>query len=71
MRDNSVSVAILAGGQSSRMGFNKAFVDIGGKALIERIIERVAGLGEELFIITNSPAEYAHLGLPTYTDAIP
>ena len=71
MRDDSVSVAILAGGQSSRMGFNKAFVDIGGKALIERIIERVAGLGEELLIITNSPAEYAHLGLPTYTDAIP
>ncbi len=68
---NSISVAILAGGQSSRMGTNKAFVRVGGQPIIERIIGRVRGLGEELTIVANTPGEYVHLGLPTYSDLIP
>lgn len=66
-----VSVAILAGGQSSRMGSNKAFAEIGGRPTIERIIERVHPLGSEVLLIANTPGEYLHLGLPIYTDLIP
>ncbi len=68
---DSISVAILAGGKSSRMGHDKAFAEVGGKTIIERIIERVDGLGGELVIVANRPQDYAHLGLPVHTDLIP
>ncbi len=67
----SISVAILAGGQSSRMGMNKAFAEVGGRPIVERIIERVSDLGEELFVVANDPEAYTHLGLPVFTDLIP
>ena len=66
------SLAIIAGGQSRRMGRDKAFVEFGGKALIERVIGRSADLGQaETILITNKPADYAHLGLPMYRDILP
>jgi molybdopterin-guanine dinucleotide biosynthesis protein A len=53
------------------MGTNKAFVKVGGKPIIERIIERVQGLGDETVIIANTPDRYRHLGLPIHGDLIP
>ena len=68
----SLTVAINAGGQSSRMGTDKAFVDLLGQPLIEHIIGRVAGLGQaETILITNRPDDYAHLGLPLVGDVMP
>jgi molybdopterin-guanine dinucleotide biosynthesis protein A len=67
---NTITVAILTGGQSSRMGTNKAFTRVGGVPIIERILQRIGDLGEETILITNTPAEYAHLGLPAYPDRI-
>ena len=68
----SFSLAIIAGGQSRRMGRDKAFVDLGGKALIQRVVERSADLGQsETILITNKPAQYAHLGLPMHRDILP
>ncbi|MCY4062141.1 MAG: molybdenum cofactor guanylyltransferase [Chloroflexi bacterium] len=70
--DMSFSLAIIAGGQSRRMGRDKAFVKLGGKALIEHVITRSADLGQaETILITNMPAQYAHLGLPMYRDLLP
>ena len=67
-----LSLAIIAGGQSRRMGRDKAFVELGGKPLIERVIERSAELGQaETILITNSAADYAHLGLPMHGDIFP
>lgn len=68
---NDVTVAIMAGGKSSRMGTDKAFVPFQGRPMIEIVIERVAGLGAETILITNKPAEYAHLGLPMFGDVLP
>lgn len=66
------SLAIIAGGQSRRMGRDKAFVELGGKALIERVIERSADLGQtETILITNKPTDFAHLSLPMYHDLLP
>jgi molybdopterin-guanine dinucleotide biosynthesis protein A len=53
------------------MGTNKAFAEVGGVPIIERILQRIGDLGEEIILITNTPAEYAHLGLPSYADCIP
>ncbi len=66
------SLAIIAGGQSRRMGRDKAFVELGGSTLIERVSQRSADLGQaETILITNKPADYAHLGLPMFRDALP
>lgn len=54
------------------MGRDKAFVELGGKTLIERVIRRSADLGQsETIVITNKPADYANLGLPMHRDALP
>ncbi len=66
-----LTIAIMAGGKSSRMGQDKSFVLFAGQPLIERVLERVQGLGDELVLSTNKPAEYAHLGLPMFADVLP
>jgi molybdopterin-guanine dinucleotide biosynthesis protein A len=58
-----VTVAIQAGGKSSRMGEDKAFVQVGGRPLIEIVRDRVTPLADELLLVTNEPEAYAHLGL--------
>jgi molybdopterin-guanine dinucleotide biosynthesis protein A len=71
MNQEDLTVAILAGGKSSRMGVDKSFVQFRGRPLIEIVIERVEGLGDELILITNKLHDYAHLGLPMYGDVYP
>lgn len=67
-----LTVAIIAGGKSSRMGRDKAFVELGGKTMIERVIERSAELGQsETILITNIPDDYRHLDMPMFTDVLP
>ncbi len=66
------SRAIIAGGQSRRMGRDKAFVELAGKPLIEHVIKRSADLGQaETILVANKPAQFTHLGLPMYRDILP
>ena len=68
---NGLTVAIQSGGKSSRMGTDKAFVLFDGVPMIEVVRAAVAGLGDELILITNKPDDYAHLGLPMFGDLYP
>jgi len=43
-------VIVLAGGQSSRFGQDKALVDFRGKPLISNVIQRLHGLGDEYIV---------------------
>lgn len=61
----------MAGGQSSRMGTDKSFVLFQGRPMIEVVMDQVRGLGDELILITNKPAQYVHLGLPMFNDVYP
>lgn len=65
-----VTVALLAGGKSSRMGTDKAFVRVLGRPLIEDILAQVDGLGAENIIVTNRPDDYHYLGLPLFGDVL-
>jgi molybdopterin-guanine dinucleotide biosynthesis protein A len=67
----AVSVAILAGGQSRRMGRDKAFLPVGGYPVVERVIERVAPLSDDVMLVTNAPDRYRHLGHRMVDDAFP
>jgi molybdenum cofactor guanylyltransferase len=66
-----VSIAVLAGGKSRRMGQNKSFVLLNGKPMIEHILDQLALLGLPVFIVTNAPEGYAHYGLPLVPDVVP
>ncbi len=66
-----VSIAILAGGQSSRMGRDKSFVELMGKPLIAHVIEHVSQLSLPMMIIANKPELYQVFGLPVHTDVLP
>ena len=40
MARENITVQIMAGGKSTRMGRDKAFVTLGGKTLLDRAVER-------------------------------
>ncbi|HEU4390442.1 MAG TPA: molybdenum cofactor guanylyltransferase [Blastocatellia bacterium] len=58
---------VTAGGQSSRMGSDKSWLDLGGQTLIERVIAALAPAVETIAIIANSE-RYRSLGYPVYSD---
>lgn len=62
---------ILAGGQSSRMGTNKALLEIEGEPLIQRLARRFIAWFEQVVVVTNTPETYAFLNLPMVGDRIP
>lgn len=66
-----ITVCIQAGGQSRRMGQNKAFLPFLGKPLIQRVVERVHTIASELIIISNDRSGLEFLGLPIIPDQIP
>ncbi len=67
----ALTVAILAGGESSRMGQNKAFIQIGNYALIEHVIHTANRLSpSELLIVTNTAQDYEQLGYRIVADTI-
>lgn len=59
---------ILSGGKSVRMGFNKAFIDIGGKPIIHRIVGLFKELFDEIIIVANEPVEYEEIDVTIATD---
>ena len=66
-----VTGIILAGGQSRRMGENKALMQLGDDSLIGHVIHRMRPITDELLLITNSPTEYGHLGVSMHGDIFP
>jgi molybdopterin-guanine dinucleotide biosynthesis protein A len=61
---------ILVGGKSSRYGSNKAMVEVDGIRLIERAVRVMRPLFQEVILLTNTPRDYAYLGLPMVEDLI-
>jgi molybdopterin-guanine dinucleotide biosynthesis protein A len=68
---NIVSGIILAGGSSSRLGQNKALVDVAGSTLLERVIAVLRSLVSDIVLVAQSPDLFAHLDLPVVTDIYP
>jgi molybdopterin-guanine dinucleotide biosynthesis protein A len=67
-----ITGVIQAGGRSTRMGGEpKALLELGGRRIIERVLDAVAGLVDDVLVVTNTPERYAFLGLPMIADAYP
>lgn len=65
------TIVIQAGGESRRMGQNKALLPFLGQPLIERILERTSGLADEILVTTNNPDDFRFLEVPLYPDLLP
>lgn len=70
-KEMNTSGVILAGGKSSRMKFNKAFAQIGGRPVINIIVDKFASVFSEIILISNETDLYTHLGVPVYADIYP
>jgi len=66
-----LTIAIQAGGYSRRMGADKALLPFNGKPMIQRVIERVSPIADEILITTNKPIAYEFLKMTLCTDLIP
>ena len=56
-------MVILAGGQSRRLGTDKSLLELGGKSLIARSVDKLAVLSDDIVVVTNKQRNYEHLAL--------
>jgi len=66
-----ITGVILAGGQSSRYGSNKALALLHGKPLIRHVAETITAVFDSCLLVTNNPGQYDFLGLPITGDRFP
>ena len=71
MNEHNILGAILAGGQSKRMGKDKLFLELNNKKLIEYTIEKVKKYLKKVIIVTNQDNEFfSQNNLTTVKDCI-
>jgi len=66
-----IACAILAGGQNTRMGRHKAFLEYQGKKFIELVRENMQVWFDEIYIVTNKKELFSDDYGPVFQDIIP
>ena len=67
-----ITGVIQAGGRSTRMGGEpKALLELGGKRIVERVVDALGAVLADLLVVTNTPERYAFLGLPMVAVRVP
>ncbi|MFT6399841.1 MAG: molybdopterin-guanine dinucleotide biosynthesis protein A [Bradymonadia bacterium] len=69
--DNRSTIAILAGGKSRRMGYDKASVLIERRTMIERVAAIAQGTGLPCIVVGRDPSATWELDLPFVEDRRP
>ncbi len=67
---NGWTGVVLAGGKSSRMGRDKALIEIDGRTLLDRALDRLEPITDDLLVI-GDPAKYGHAGPFVIPDETP
>lgn len=65
------SAIILAGGKSTRMGFDKQTLKLRERSLTEGLIKRLRNYFDEIIVVTNRPELYIGLADKITSDIIP
>lgn len=68
MTPHPISGYVLGGGRSSRMGRDKALIELGGKPLIEHAVKRLRRVCAEVHILAGAAGE--HDGLAQYAPLV-
>lgn len=68
---NALTVAVLAGGQSRRMGQDKALLEVDGRPLIEYVLEAAKPLARDTLIVASERPEYERFGARVVPDKFP
>jgi len=66
-----LTICVQAGGESRRMGRDKALMPFLGRPLIQRVVDRLSPIADEIIVTTNNPDDYRFLGLPLFPDLKP
>ncbi len=66
-----LTLAIQAGGKSSRMGQDKALMPFRGMPLVQHVLEHLAPIADEIIVTTNQPENYRFLDVPLFADIRP
>jgi len=69
--EDSVTGVILAGGKSSRIGQDKAFIEVGGVRIFDYVFKKCQDIFSEMIIVTNHPHLYGEYKAIIVTDEIP
>lgn len=70
-REQDITGVILVGGQSSRMGRDKAFLELDGTTIFERIHAVFRDCFDQVSLVGNRGERFAHLGLQVLPDIYP
>ena len=70
MEPRQMSAVILAGGKSSRMGRDKLFLPLGGKPVIEHLLDVVLALFAHCIVVTGDPEAYRGFAVEVVPDQI-
>jgi len=63
-----VTGAILAGGRSTRMGRNKALLELNGRPFIQHVADTMVAVLPDVVVVADDVAPYCFLGLPVISD---
>lgn len=63
METGLISVVILAGGQSRRLGIDKSLLEVEGQPLLARTVQTLAAFSDDLVVVANETARYRSLDL--------
>lgn len=66
-----LTICVQAGGESHRMGQDKALMPFLGRPLVQRVVDRLAPIADELIVTTNRPQDYRFLSRPLFPDLKP
>ncbi len=58
-----LSVVVLAGGDSRRLGRDKSLLELDGEPLLARVVQRLGALSDDLVVVTNDAPRYESLSL--------
>ncbi|KAF0217266.1 MAG: molybdopterin-guanine dinucleotide biosynthesis protein [Geobacteraceae bacterium] len=68
---HDITGVILVGGKSRRMGRDKAFLEVSGKPLFERVLDAFRDSFDRVILVGNREERFAGYGLPVLPDIYP
>lgn len=69
--EHDITGVILVGGKSRRMGRDKAFLEVAGKPLFERVLELFRENFDRVVLVGDREERFAAYGLPVLPDIYP